>query len=137
MTTFSQALASLGINEWVLRGDPNNETEFNAMFRKVTGSDSNGSAIESADPKDWGFTFKQVDAERKKLIDAEPMRVLREVRTQMLRESDWMANSDVTMTSAWKTYRQALRDITKDAKPKLDSNGGLDQSSVTFPTKPS
>ena len=137
MTTISQALSSLGIKEWVLRGEPNNETEFNAMFRKVTGSDSNGSAIESADPKDWGFTFKQVDAERKKLIDNEPMRVLREVRTQMLKDTDWMANSDVTMTSAWKTYRQALRDITKDAKPKLDSNGGLDMTSVTFPTKPS
>lgn len=137
MTTFSEALMSLGVNEWVLRGTPNNETEFNAMFRKVTGSDKNGTAIESEDPKDWGFTFKQVDAERKKLIDAEPMRVLREVRTQMLRESDWMANSDVSMSSDWKTYRQALRDITKDAKPKLDSNGGLDMSSVKFPTKPS
>lgn len=136
MTTFSEALTSLGIDEWVLRGDPKNETEFNAMFRKVTGNDKNNSAIESADPKDWGFTFKQVDAERKKLIDAEPMRVLREVRTKMLRETDWMANSDVSMPSDWKTYRQALRDITKDAKPKLDSNGNLDMSSVKFPTKP-
>ena len=48
-----------------------------------------------------------------------------------------MANSDVTMSSDWKKYRQALRDITKDAKPKLDSNGALDESSVKFPIKPS
>ena len=136
MTTISQALTSLGIKEWVLRGEPTNEEEFNQMFRKVTGADSNGSAIESSDPKDWGTTWKAVSDEKTKLIDAEPMRLLREKRTQMLAESDWMANSDVTMSSEWKKYRQALRDITKGAKPKLDSNGALDESSVKFPTKP-
>ena len=31
----------------------------------------------------------------------------------MLAESDWMANSDVTMSDEWKTYRQKLRDITE------------------------
>ena len=137
MTTISQALTSLGITEWVLRGEPTNEEEFNQMFRKVTGADKNGSAIESSNPNDWGTTWAKVSAEKKKLEDAEPMRVLREKRTQMLAESDWMANSDVTMTDEWKTYRQALRDITKDATPKLNSDGTLDMSSVTFPTKPS
>ena len=137
MITIAQALTSLGVTEWVLRGEPTNEEEFNSMFRKVTGADSNGSAIESSKPSDWGTTWTKVSAEKKKLVDAEPMRVLREKRTQMLSESDWMANSDVTMTDEWKTYRQALRDITKDATPKLDSNGGLDISSVKFPTKPS
>jgi len=137
MTTIAQALSSLGVTEWVLRGEPTTEEEFASMFRKVTGADENGSAIESADPKDWGVTFAQVAGEKTKLVDAEPMRLLREKRTQMLSESDWMANSDVTMADEWKSYRQQLRDITKDAKPKLDSNGGLDMSSVTFPTKPS
>ncbi len=137
MTTISQALTSLGVTEWVLRGEPTTEEQFNEMFRKVTGKDKNNSAIESSNPKDFTVTWKQVSDEKKKLMDAEPMRLLRQRRTQMLSESDWMANSDVTMTSAWKTYRQALRDITKDAKPKLDSNGGLDESSVKFPTKPS
>ena len=110
MTTIANALTSLGVTEWVLRGEPQSFEEFNEMFRKVTGADKNGSAIESADPKDWGVTWKQVSDEKKKLEDAEPMRVLRERRTQMLSESDWMANSDVTMTDEWKTYRQALRD---------------------------
>ena len=138
MTTISQALTSLGVTEWVYRGDEaTSEDEFNQRFRKVTGSDEQGSAIESADPKDWGFTWKQVNDEKTKLIDAEPLRVLREIRTQMLSESDWMANSDVTMADEWKTYRQALRDITKDAKPKLNSDGTLDMTSVKFPTKPS
>ena len=51
MTTISQALTSLGVTEWVLRGEPQSFEEFNEMFRKVTGADKNGSAIESADPK--------------------------------------------------------------------------------------
>ena len=35
-----------------------------------------------------------------------------------------------------KKYRQELRDMTKTAKPKIDIDGLLDKSSVTFPTKP-
>ena len=36
---------------------------------------------------------------------------LRQTRDAKLAESDYMGNSDVTMSSAWKTYRQALRDL--------------------------
>ena len=41
-----------------------------------------------------------------------------------------MANSDVTMSDDWKTYRQELRDITngKDTVEKCEN--------ATFPTKP-
>ena len=59
------------------------------------------------------------------------MALLRNKRNILLAETDWMANSDVTMTDAWKTYRQALRDLTN----------GLDTAdkvkSVTWPTEPS
>ena len=137
MTTISQALTSLGITEWVLRGEPTTEAEFKAMFRKVTGSDSNGSAIESSDEKDWGVTWKQVNDEKTKLINEEPMKLLREQRNNLLKQTDFYALSDVTMSTKMKTYRQELRDLPKSATPKLDSNGALDQSSVTFPTKPS
>ena len=137
MTTIAQALTSLGVNEWVLRGEPTTEAEFNAMFRKVTGADSNGSAIESADPKYWGTTWKAVSDKKAALEAAEPMRLLRVERDRLLAETDWMGNSDVTMASNWKTYRQALRDLPDGASPKLASNGTLDMSSVTFPTKPS
>ena len=137
MTTIAQALTSLGVKEWVLRGEPTNETEFNAMFRKVTGADSNGSAIESDKPSDFGTTWKAVSDKKTELVNAEPMRLLRVERDRLLAETDWMGNSDVTMSSAWKTYRQALRDLPASSTPKLDSNGGLDMTSVTFPTKPS
>ena len=36
---------------------------------------------------------------------------LRLQRNRLLAQTDWMANSDVTMSDAWKTYRQQLRDL--------------------------
>ena len=130
MTTIATALNELGITEWVLRGEPTTEDEFNEMFRKVTGSDDNGSAIESSNPSDFGTTWSAVSAKKTELVNAEPMRLLREERDRRLAETDWMANSDVTMSDAWKTYRQNLRDV-----PAQDGVTGLDD--VTWPTKPS
>ena len=137
MTTIAQAISELGITEWVLRGTPTSEEEFNQMFRKVTGVDSNGSGIESADPKDFGTTWKAVSDKKTELVNAEPMRLLRVERNRLLAETDWLGNSDVTMSTAWKTYRKNLRDLPASAKPKLSADGSLDMSSVTWPTKPS
>jgi len=58
------------------------------------------------------------------------MAELRRQRNALLAETDWMANSDVTMNDAWATYRQALRDITT----QTPSDDAL--SNITFPTKP-
>jgi len=138
MTTIATALNSLGIKEWVYRGaEATSEAEFNERFRKVIGADKNGSAIESADPKDWGVTFAQVAGEKTLLQSREPMRLLRIERDSLLAETDWTALGDVTMSSAMKTYRQQLRDLPANSDPKLASDGTLDMSSVTFPTKPS
>tara|TARA_R110001599_G_C12065319_1_gene643544 strand:- start:39 stop:332 length:294 start_codon:yes stop_codon:yes gene_type:complete len=74
------------------------------------------------------------DAEEKEWSDEAPARRMVELRSQrdaLLVETDWMANSDVTMADAWKTYRQALRDITS----QTPSDDAL--SNITFPTKPS
>jgi hypothetical protein len=74
------------------------------------------------------------DAEEKAWANAAPtrrMNRLREQRDALLAETDWMANSDVTMSVDWKTYRQALRDITSQT-PTDDA-----LSNITFPTKPS
>jgi|TARA_R100000479_G_scaffold170879_1_gene113888 hypothetical protein len=125
----SDALAALGIEEYVVRGEPTSEAEFNEMFRKVTGADENGSAIESSNPSTFGVTWAQVSAKKTELVNAEPMRLLRQERDRRLAETDWMAGSDLTMSSAWTTYRQALRDV-----PAQDGVTGLDD--VTWPTKP-
>ena len=74
-----------------------------------------------------------IDARVKEWNDDAPNRRMTELRKQrdvLLAETDWMANSDVTMSTAWKTYRQALRDITTQT-PTDDA-----LSNITFPTKP-
>jgi len=128
MTDIATALNELGVTEWVLRGEPTSEAEFNEMFRKVTGADDNGSAIESSNPSDFGVTWKQASDKKTELVNAKPMADLRAERDRRLAETDWWASSDLTMSSERTTYRQALRDITESAT-SLDD--------VTWPTKPS
>ena len=73
------------------------------------------------------------DAEEKAWADGAParrMQQLRDRRNNLLAETDWMGNSDVTMSDAWTTYRQALRDITTQT-PSDDT-----LSNITWPTKP-
>tara|TARA_R100001015_G_C4608374_1_gene163571 strand:- start:1040 stop:1414 length:375 start_codon:yes stop_codon:yes gene_type:complete len=86
-------------------------------------------------------TESEVNAKVVELNNAEPMRLLRLERDILLKETDWVVikaeETGVAETDEWKTYRQALRDITLKASPKLDSLYNLDMSSVTFPTKPS
>jgi len=112
MTTISTALTELGVTEWVLRGDPTTEAEFTTMFSRVTGSDDNGTAIESSDPADWGTTWAAVVAKRDELIAAQPLKELRAERDRLIAATDWWASSDLTMTAEQTAYRQALRDIT-------------------------
>jgi len=74
-------------------------------------------------------------AEKQFVIDSEPsaddkLVVLREERNRLLKETDWMSGSDVTMSNAWKAYRKSLRDIT-------DSYESMDADGFAFPTKPS
>ena len=61
----------------------------------------------------------------------------RERRNQLLEETDWMAGSDVTMTNEWKTYRQALRDITKHSNWPNLKLGGPGTEETDWPAKPS
>ena len=92
---------------------------------------------------------KMVDGQLREMTDAEqadydarttawdndaPNRRMADLRSQrdaLLVETDYMGNSDVTMSDAWTTYRQALRDITSQT-PTDDA-----LSNITFPTKPS
>ena len=64
------------------------------------------------------------DAPNRRIVE------LRRQRDALLVETDYMALGDVTLSDTWKTYRQALRDITKQT-PSDDT-----LSNITFPTKP-
>ena len=58
------------------------------------------------------------------------LELLRKKRNNLLTSTDWMANSDLTMSDAWKTYRQELRDLTNG----LTTVEAVEN--VTYPTKP-
>ena len=84
-------------------------------------------------------TESEIDAEVTRLNNTEPMKLLREIRDIRLTACDWTQSRDLTLSNddAWKTYRQALRDLPASASPTLDSYGDLDMTSVTWPTEPS
>ena len=86
-------------------------------------------------------TESEINNEITRLNNAEPMRLLRVERDKRLLACDWVSvraiDTGVAVTTSWKTYRQALRDLPASATPKLDSDYELDLTSVTWPTKPS
>ena len=98
------------------------------------GTDYSGLTWISSDTKP---TESEIDAEVTRLTNAEPLRLLRIERDKRLTACDWRASSDLTISDAWKTYRQALRDLPASASPSLDASGELDLTSVTWPTEPS
>ena len=136
MATVSEALNELSITEWVMRGEPTSEAEFKEMFRKVTGADANGSAIESDDTSKWGVTWKQVSDKMTAIDAAAPLKELRLQRNAKLAETDFHALSDVTMADNMKTYRQELRDLpaSSDGKNATLKDGVLEN--VKWPSKP-
>ena len=136
MATVAEALQELSITEWVLRGSPTSEAEFKEMFRKVTGADANGSAIESDDTSKWGVTWKQVSDKMTAIDAAAPLKQLRIERNAKLAETDHHALSDVTLADNMKTYRQQLRDLPAAAggKDATLKDGVLEN--VTWPSKP-
>ena len=95
------------------------------------------------------YTHKMVNGEKVPLTDAEikeletrdtawaagafdrAMANLRSERNAKLAATDWRASSDLTLSSEWTTYRQALRDLTDGLTTEEQVNN------VTWPTEPS
>lgn len=68
---------------------------------------------------------KFLEVKNKKYFSA-----LRKERNNKLAETDWMANSDVSMSEEWREYRQSLRDITTQIPVDMEL------SNINWPTKP-
>ena len=100
----------------------------------LTGFDYSG--ITWLDSSQTKPTETEVNSKISGLDNAEAMRLLRIERNTRIAKTDWRASSDLTLSDAWKTYRQALRDITTQT-PKLGSDYELDLTSVNWPTEPS
>ena len=101
----------------------------------LRGTDYSG--LEWLDSSQTKPTETEVNSKISELDNAEPMRLLRLERDRRIKLTDWRTSSDLTLASAWSTYRQALRDLPASATPKLGSDYELDLTSVTWPTEPS
>lgn len=51
---------------------------------------------------------------------------IRDQRNTKLKDTDWRASSDLTLSDEWKAYRQALRDVPTQSDPY----------NITWPTEP-
>ena len=69
----------------------------------------------------------EIEAEMSRLQSLIPMKELREERNRRLAETDYLALSDVTLSTEMAEYRQALRDLPANTDP----------ANPTWPVKPS
>ena len=71
------------------------------------------------------------EAKLKELIDAQPLKNLREERNRRLAEVDWVVirafSMNTPVTDEWKTYMQALRDLPSTTE---------DPANVVWPVRP-
>ena len=104
-----EAIRNLHANVVSINGDGDN----------AVATDANGNVV--------AWDASAVATKEAELITAFKLTELRTERNRLIAETDYLALSDATLTSAMSTYRQALRDITDNAT-SLDD--------VTWPTKP-
>ena len=75
---------------------------------------------------------EEFEAKLQELIDAQPLKELREERNKRISACDWTQLPNVPLPGAkkyeWETYRQALRDITQTTE---------DPSNPVWPIQPS
>ena len=124
MIDIGKTLKKLGITEWVLHGEPTNESEFNKMFRKVTGADDNGSAIESDNPNDFGVTCDQIVEKQKELqadYDSKQYQRDRKISYPEIKEQLDLLYHDMTAGKGDKTgewYKAVNKVKTDNPKPE-------------------
>ena len=111
-------------------------TAYQYSARDGVEQDSNGNWVEKWVARDMfadiegGDTKAEQEAAYQATLDANTAAGHRATRDAKLAETDFYALSDVTMSDAMTTYRQALRDLpTHDNWPNLED--------ADWPTKPS
>lgn len=122
----------------VLAGPLATTGDYQTSVRDGVMQDANGNWIEKyvardmfADTTEDGVTTTkaQHEAAYQAALDANVSKRNRTKRDGLLTETDWTGMSDVTMTSAMTTYRQALRDLPSHSNwPNLEE--------ANWPVKP-
>ena len=132
----SNVYETLGIDPVFETPKPDTTGDYKVVVRNGVEQDSNNNWVQAwverdmfSDTTEDGVTTTKAEHEAayQTRLDADAADSVRAERETKLKESDWMALSDVTMTAEWSTYRQALRDVPEQA--------GFPHT-VTWPTEP-
>ena len=130
--------SALGIDP-VLEAPKPEVTDYTQAVRNGATQDANGNWVQEWSVVDMfqdytddeGVTHTKADQEAayQADLDAKAAASVRSTRDAKIAETDWMALTDVTMSTEMAAYRQALRDITTHANfPYLQE--------TDWPTKP-
>ena len=116
-----QVLEDLGIDVVFETPQPESSEAYKSYVRNGVEQDANDKWVQAwverdmfADTTVDGVTTTKAEHEAayQAGLDADAAQAVRLTRNNLLSETDFYALSDVTMTDAMTTYRQALRDIT-------------------------
>lgn len=128
---------ALGIDPVLAAPAPTPSGEFKVIARNGAVQDSNGNWVQAwveremfTEYTDEEGNVQTVSAQQTAYTtrkNNEKAVVERATRDNLLKETDHFALSDVTMTDAMRTYRQALRDVPQQSEFP---------NTITWPTKP-
>ena len=127
---------ALGIDPVLETPKPDTTGNYKVVVRDGAEQDANNNWVQKwverdmfSDTTEDGVTTTKAEHEAayQARLDTEAAANVRSERDQKLRDTDWMGMSDVTMSTEWATYRQALRDIPSQA--------GF-PNTITWPTEP-
>ena len=133
----SNVYEALGIDPVLETPKPATTGDYKVIVRDGAEQDANSNWVQKwverdmfSDTTEDGVTTTKAEHETayQAKLDADKAESIRSERDQKLKDTDWMGLSDVTMSTDWATYRQALRDIP--------SQEGF-PNTITWPDEPS
>ena len=125
----ASTLANYGVYTVVVADAPTYNIATQVVARNTTATDVDGQ---------WTYEWTVRDKTSDELTEdtANAAALARGTRNGLLAETDYMALSDATLSSAMTTYRQALRDITDHANWPNLASADMDGTGGDWPTKP-
>ena len=115
---------ALGIDPVFETPKPDTTGDYKVVVRDGAEQDANNNWVQKwverdmfSDTTEDGVTTTKAEHEAayQARLDTEAAERVRSERDQKLKDTDWMGMSDVTMSTEWSTYRQALRDVPSQA----------------------
>jgi len=132
----SNVYETLGIDPVLETPKPDTTGDYKVVVRNGAEQDANSNWVQKwverdmfSDTTEDGVTTTKAEHEAayQARLDTEAAERVRSERDQKLKDTDWMGMSDVTMSTEWANYRQALRDVP--------SQTGF-PNTITWPSEP-